>query len=148
MKERIIMATKQVDDKLVEIKPWGFLTLMPIKRKLLKIISGVAPDSVGLLESISEDGMDIDSIIRSIASLVEAFDEDTLNWFMTEMLKPVTIDGDLMSVEANQDKYFVKNSSFFYKIVYAVVEVNFGDFFGMLKTHSESSALEENENEL
>lgn len=134
---------KTIDGHVVEVQPWGFLTLMPIKRKLLSIIAKVSPDAVGLLENLdaTEDGgVDIESAIKTIASIVEAFDEKTLTWFIKTMLKQVRFDDNDMSEDSNVDTLFTGQSLLFYKVVFHVIEVNFGDFFGMLKTHSESSA--------
>lgn len=143
----MINESKDIDGKEVNVKAWGFLTLMPIKRKLLSIVASVAPNSIDLINGVGDESGDIDTdaIIKTIVSAVEAFDEKTLKWFMKTMLGNVTVDGQDMSKDAIVDEVLRANSLLFYKIVYFVVEVNFGDFFQMLKTRLDSSAYTENE---
>lgn len=143
------LKTKGIHGKDIQVVPWGFLTMMPIKRKLMAIFSGVSPELVEVasgFESGSEFGeAELGSVITLISTIVEKLDDDTLMWFIKAVLSNVQIDGVEMNTDGNIDKALTEDMILFYKITIFVMEVNFGDFFAKLKTLLDSSALTDSE---
>ena len=129
----------KIGDYQVNVTPWGFLTMMKNKRKFIELISKVAPDVVELIEGGGDD-IEIEEIIPIIASIVEAFDEETLMWFIKTILSQTHVNGMDMSDDGSADLMLTANSSLFYKICLHVLKVNFGDFLEMLQTRSDSVA--------
>ncbi len=139
----MVERTKVIDEFEVEVTPWGFLVMMQNKCRLLAVVSKVAPHVTEMIENASfseEADIDIGSVIKIIGSVVEAFDEKELDWFIKTMLKQVHVNNLDMGDSENWDTVLTANSSLFYKIVLHVLEVNFGDFLEMLQTPLKSVA--------
>lgn len=132
---------KKIDGKNVKVVPYGFFKLMETKRKLLSIISNASKELDVLFDAISDDDLeDLTFLVKLVGSIVEQFDETTLTWFIEVVMSQVSIDGAPMDSNDAIDIMLTGNTSLFYKIAVFVAEVNYGDFFKMLKTRLDSSA--------
>lgn len=142
--------TKKIEDFTVTVKPWGFLTLMERKRVALTFITKFAPDLALLFEIFKgkEKGLeavtqkDTEMLLLGIEELFKALSSKDLQSVIESLMEKVSIDNKDMAKSDNVDEFFAAQSMLFYKVVLFVLEVNFGDFLGKMKslmTDSDSS---------
>lgn len=122
---------REIDGRIVKVIPWGFLTMMERKRKLLKLAQPVIGQLKGLF---AEDGGNFgnDELIGIIETVVNTFDEKSFKLFIEMMLDQVTVDNFQMSDPLIRDDQLQASSGMFYKICQYVLEVNYRDFFQMI----------------
>ena len=117
--------SKMIDGKNVSFKAWGFLTMMPIKRKLVSLIGEVAPELLEVYEGFegADDFGDFEtgSVVKMIGNFFKALDEETLMWFIKTVLQNVVIDDIPMNTEEQIDDVLTGEMVTFYKIVYFVM---------------------------
>ena len=123
---------KNIDGVLVSAKSWGFFKLLDNKKRFLDIVGKSADQIIDFFNSVeSTDG--IDEMIGIVKSLVSSLSSEEIRWFATTILENVTVSGKAMNTEADIDEVLSGNSMLFYKIVMLVLEVNYGDFFEVIR---------------
>jgi hypothetical protein len=120
--------TKTINGKEIMVTPFtGFIS----QRYLTKVVKLFGPGIAGVLSGNSMDILNSDLSVfgDAIGRLTDRLDPDELSKFILDLLSMVRIN----KVEITQESFdleFQGNLSFMYKILWFVMEVNWGDFFG------------------
>lgn len=126
---------KEIDGLKVTVTQWPARKALAIK---LKLVKAVGP-SLGELASSSKGGatsgilnaeIGTDKLGSAIEKLLSALDETTFMTLVTLLMSGVRVNGVEMSDENAFNVQFTGRLEAFYKIVWFVLEVNFGSFFG------------------
>jgi len=129
---------KEISGKIVTIKGWGFLTLIDRKKKVIKWASEQAIALTSLIETISDSksvsNVDVYEIIAVFGELTEIVSNEMLTDVMLTILENVKIDDEAIDTREKLDDYFSCESTLFYEITKAVLEVNLGDFLAKVRT--------------
>jgi hypothetical protein len=129
---------KEISGKIVTIKGWGFLTLIDRKKKVVKWASEQSVALASIIESVSDnkslDNIDVYEIIAVFGELTDILSNELLADVMLTILENVTIDGEVIDTREKLDDYFSGESTLFYEITKAVLEVNLGDFLAKVRT--------------
>jgi len=131
---------KVIDGHHVSVTAWPFLKMMKRKRIIIQGITKSGGDLVSFFlkddEQAPVDGEDLDikGIVKGLESLLCSMTEQDMEQFIGWIFETVHIDGDDMSNASSRDLLLSGNSVLFYKVAYFVLEVTYGDFFGMVQT--------------
>ena len=129
---------KENKTKKIDEQDFTFYQLNPFKanRLLIKLVKIAGPALGSLANSKDvkgvQDLMNADIDAKSLLdSICEKLDEDQIELMFKELLSQVHCSGvGELSKEANCDAVFKGKISLMYKVVFAALEAQFGDFFG------------------
>lgn len=121
---------KEIDGKQITVTPFFGLTSLTHKTRIIKLlgpgVNGLFKIDIKSLKNIKE--ADIGFIGFAISQLCEKLNPDEFASFILDLLSSTRIDGVEIK-KAVFDTEFMGNLTFMYKILWFVLEVNWGDFF-------------------
>jgi hypothetical protein len=126
---------KSIDGHKVTVSQWPARKALAIK---LKLIRAVGPSLGELVSSARGDNlnaaldsnMNMDRLGSALERLLGALDEVTFMALTSDLMSGVRVDDLEMADDNNFNATFTGHLETFYKIVWFVLEVNFGSFFG------------------
>lgn len=124
---------KTINESIYTVTPFPARLGLKLKMRLIKLLGPSIAKAVTALDlneggSVLESELDGDLIGQAIASLTENLGDDTVD-LMLDLLKSTRKNG----VELNEQVFnleFAGDYVTLYKVLYFVVEVNYGVFFG------------------
>lgn len=130
---------KVIDGHTVVVVQFGGRLGFTTKLRILKMLSpavsgtlaGIKVNSFSDLLNVMEAKMDFSKIGDSVEKLMMSSDEEkTLNLILT-LVSSTRIDGKDLSQSNVFDDIFSANYKFLYKVLFFVLEVNYGNLFTM-----------------
>jgi len=118
---------KTIDGKRVTVSQFPARRALNLKIRLIKLMGPSIVQLFGKAKAITTS-MPVEDIIPAMERLTAALDPDQFVDLILELLSMTRVDGREACV--NFDMEFAGNLPFVYKIVWYVLEVNFGNFFG------------------
>lgn len=122
---------KSIDGKRVTVSQFPARRALALKIKLLKLFGPALAQMLGKVKSLTGgkllDGS-LDEFSPAIDKLTAAMEPDQFVDLVMELLAMTRIDDK--EATSNFDMDFAGNLPFMYKVLFFVLEVNFGNFFG------------------
>jgi hypothetical protein len=119
--------TKQIDGHNISVTQFPGRRALALKTKLIRLLGTPIAKLIADVKKIDAD-MDLSKMAGAVEALVSNLDEKDFVPFVLEMLQCTRIDGKEIN-DGVFDLEFAANLSLMYKILWFVLEVNFGDFF-------------------
>jgi len=131
---------KKIDGVTVSVNPWPARHAFAMKIKLLRLLGPSLGELIGTVVDGKSDGkkafdilssdVDFERIGSTIRNLMDVLDEDTFMNLVDKILDSTRVDGKEISDEETFNAIFTGSLELVYKILWFVLEVNFGSFFG------------------
>lgn len=127
--------SKEIDGLNVVVTEWPARKALMTKLRLSRIVTPSIGELIGGANSINQDSLldsdvDLEKVGSAIGTLMSDLTDDQFKWLIKIMMSCVHVDDMDMSDEKNFDVKFAGSLASFYKIVWFVLEVNYGSFFG------------------
>ena len=139
---------KEIDGLKVEITSVGYFKQNRFLREVLKpalgFIGGILPE-IGevsgdvehvkgqLLSGLLDGEIGADGIINAVEALIDTFDDEKIEYISETVLVGATVNGTVINSIDDIDELFCGEIITFWKVVWFFIEVNFKDFFSLVK---------------
>ena len=131
MKEQV----KVINNTTYRVTQLNALKALQIQAKLLKILGPALGDLKGAKKVTKEDVKE--RITTAIFSLIEKFDDDVVVGLIISLFdENVLYEHEGQPVKVSFDMHFTGKIAEMWKVAMFVLEVNFGDLMGKLKSSS------------
>lgn len=125
---------KEIDGHKVTVTQWPARKALTVKLRLVRAIGPGLGEIIGGMkgteESVLDSDMDLSKVTTALEKLLSALDEATFMALIKTLISSVRVDEVDMSNEKEFDMMFTSKLELLYKVIWFVLEVNYGSFFG------------------
>lgn len=126
---------REIDGHRVTVTQWPARKALAIKLRLARavgpglgeLISGIDSKDIG---SALDSNIDLSKLVPAIEKLLGGLDESTFMALTDSLMSNVRVDDVEMNNQNNFNEVFTAHLETFYKVIWFVLEVNYGSFFG------------------
>lgn len=125
---------REIDGHKVTVTQWPARKALTTKLKLVRAIGPSLGEIIGGMkgteESVLESDLDLSKVTAALEKLLSALDEATFMSLIKIFMSGVRVDEVDMSNDKEFDMMFTSKLDLLYKVIWFVLEVNYGSFFG------------------